>query len=257
MRCPRWCSSLAEVRRLGAGLGEGSALITNSALAVRGTVDLADPFLPGEPGFSLVSPDRLTLILPHGGQVRQDGSTGALGSQDIQVQVANAARTVVAGAPGPTQVQPNPVEGTLRFGAALPLAGIVQADYFLGQWERRVTPLAGRLRIDVLATDAAALRTISDTIIDRLLEGAAERNFRGLRTLSLTELGSIAPPDDDRFNARARRLLFAFDYEHEVDRPDSSGGIIRRVPIITDLDSARVHPVSGGIAFERTREESG
>lgn len=249
--------SLGEVRRLGAGLGERSSMITDSALAVRATIDLADPVLPEEPTFRLLSADRLSLILPHGGQVRMDGSTGPLGPQDIQVQVAGASRTIVAGPPGAGEVRPDPIAGTLRFGAPLPPGGSVTADYFLGQWERRVTPLAGRLRVDVLAADAAALRAISDDIVERLLAGAADRSFRGLRGLALTDLDSIAGPDADRFGARARRLVFTFDYEHEVDRPDSSGGIIRRVPIITDIDLARFHEASGGIVIERTREESG
>jgi hypothetical protein len=249
--------SLGDVRRLGAGLGERSSLIIGGALAVRSPIDLADPVLPEEPTFQLLSADRLTLILPHGGQVRTDGSIGPLGPLDIQVQVAGAARTIVAGAPGPGQVRPDPIAGTLRFGAPLPAAGIIIADYFLGQWERRVTPLAGRLRVEVLADDAAALRVISDLIVERLLAAAADHSFRGLRKLALTELDSIAGPDSDRFGARARRLVFAFDYEHEVDRPESSGGIIRRVPIITDIDLVRFDEVSGGIVIERTREESG
>lgn len=253
--------SLGEVRRLGAGLGERASMITDGALAVRATIDLADPVLPEEPTFRLLSDDRLTLILPHGGQVRMDGSTGPLGPQDIQVQVqvqvAVASLTVVAGTPQAGEVRPDPTAGTLRFGAPLPPGGSVTADYFLGQWERRVTPLAGRLRVDVLAADAAALRAISDDIVERLLAGAADRSFRGLRGLALTDLDSIAGPDADRFGARARRLVFAFDYEHEVDRPDSSGGIIRRVPIVTDIDLARFHQASGGIVIERTREESG
>lgn len=248
--------SLGAVRRLGAGLGERSSLITG-ALAVRATIDLADPVLPEEPTFRLLSADRLTLILPHGGQVRADGDAGVLGPPDIQVRVAGAPRTVVAGAPGPLQVRVDPVIGTLRFGAALPLTGDVVADYFLGQWERRVTPLAGRLRVDVLADDAPTLRTLSERIVDRLLAGAADHSFRGLRGLSLTDLDSVAAPDADRFDARARRLHFAFDYEHEVDRPNSSGGVISRVPIVTDLDLARVDPVSGGVVIERSREESG
>lgn len=248
--------SLGEVRRLGAGLGERASPMTG-ALAVRATIDLANPVLPAEPAFRLLSVDRLTLILPHGGQVRADGDTGALGPPDIQVQVAGAPRTIVASAPAPAQVRVDPVVGTLRFGAALPATGDVVVDYFLGQWERRVTPLAGRLRVDVLAEDAPALRAISDSLVDRLLAGAADHSFRGLRGLSLTDLDSVAAPDADRFDARARRLHFAFDYEHEVDRPDSSGGIIARVPIITDVDLARVDPASGGIVIERTREESG
>lgn len=248
--------SLADVRRFGAGLGERSSMVTG-ALAVHAAIDLADPVLPEERTFRLLSPDRLTLVLPHGGQVRSDGSTGPLGPQDIQVNVAGAAGTIVAGAPGPGQVRPDPVAGTLRFGAALPAAGTVSADYFLGQWERRVTPIAGRLRVDVVAADAAELRTISESVAERLLAGAAERSFSGLRGLSLTDLDSIAAPDSDRFEARSRRLVFAFDYEHEVDRPDSSGGIIRRVPIVTDVELPRFDEASGGIVIERTREESG
>jgi hypothetical protein len=236
---------LEEVHRLGAGLGERAAMITNGALPVTARIDLTNPVLPEEPTFRLLSDDRRTLVLPHGGWVKADGTGGLLSSADLQVSVAGAARTVVNAAPGAGEVRPDATTGTLLFGAALPAAGIVQATYVLGQWERRVTPIAGALRIDVRATSSADAQSLSDAVMAALDVGAALP--RGMRKVLLGQVSSIGLPVAAQANARGRSLQFTFEYEHEINRPDSSGGVIRRIPITTRLQSTSIEPASGAI----------
>lgn len=247
---PAIALALPEVHRISPGLGERAALITDGALPVRARIDLANPFLPGEPGFSLVSADRLSLVLPHGGQVKADATTGPLAAADLQVSVAGAARTVVNSAPGAGQVQPDPAIGSLRFGAPLPASGEVVADYFLGQWERRVTPLAGRLLVAVCTAGNALpqSRTLSIAVADAMDDAGALPP--GLRKVALAALGAttvVAPSEPGPAGSRRRELQFSFEYEHEIDRPDSSGGLIRRIPITSQLLSTAVDPVSGAI----------
>lgn len=246
--------SLPEVHRLSPGLGERAALITDGALPVRATIDLANPVLPEEPGFRLLSDDRLTLVLPHGGQVKADATVGPLAGADLQVTVAGAPRTVVNASPGPAEVRPDAATGTLTFGAALPATGQVAANYFLGQWERRVTPIAGRLRIDVRAASAAQVQTLSAAVADAMDDAGALP--RGLRKVALGQLGSIVAPAGAPGNDRGRELHYGFEYEHEINRPDSSGGVIRLIPIQTRLATATVEPASGAIVTSITTEVS-
>ena len=259
---PALVLSLPELRRLGAGLGERASLMTG-ALAVAARIDLATPFLPTEPGFNLLSPDGLTLVLPHGGWVRADGVDGLLGPADLQVSVAGVAQSVVNGDPQAGQVRPNAATGTLRFGSALPPAGRVDARYFLGQWERRMTPIAGRLQISVLSAAAADVQSLSDGILDALdAQGGngsgsgASAIPPGLKKLALQSLSTIHPPATGGLAARSRELHYGFEYEHVVDRPDSSGGVIRRIPVTARLQSTQVDAASGAIQITLSSEQT-
>jgi hypothetical protein len=236
---------LEEVHRLGSGLGERAASISNGALPVTARIDLANPVLPEEPSFRLLSDDRRTLVLPHGGWVKADGTTGLLSSADLVVSVAGAPRTVVNAAPGAAEVRPDAAVGTLLFGAALPAVGIVQAAYVLGQWERRMTPIAGALRIDVRAANAADAQVLSDAVMAALDPVAALP--RGLHKVRLGQVSSIGAANAALAGARGRSLAYTFEYEHEVNRPDSSGGVIRRIPITTRIAATSVEPASGAI----------
>ena len=60
---PALVLSLDQVNRLDGGIGGGFEAMSGT-LAVTSTIDLASPFLVGEPTFSLLSPDRLVLTLP-------------------------------------------------------------------------------------------------------------------------------------------------------------------------------------------------
>lgn len=231
--------SLERVQRLGAGLGERTSTITDGTLPWTATIDLANPVLPEEPSFQLLSANRLELILPHGGLVGADAGLHPLGPADLTVTVAGSPRTVVEGAPAPDQVRCDPLPGRLTFGSPLPATGKVVVSYFLGQWEQRVGRLSGALRLVVRTESGPATESLSERII-LALEQAMQRGrsgaLPGLHRLSIAELGAVGRPDPLLGNARSRALLFDFEFESIVNRPESSGGIIQRIPVTTSLN---------------------
>jgi hypothetical protein len=225
--------SLEKLKRQASGLGQRSALITDGVLPWTATIDLANPFLPEDPTFSLLSPDRRELVLPHGGLVRTDGSTGPLNVGSLSLTVAGQPRTLVSEEPEPNEVMCEPLVGRLVFGAPLPATGKVVAHYILGQWEQRVARLEGTLRVRVVAETAAAAEALGDGVITAL---TGDRPA-GLERIGLTDLESIERPDAALDNARARAMTFEFEYEAVINRPESSGGIIQRIPVTTLLGS--------------------
>jgi hypothetical protein len=247
--------SLDTTSRVSVGLGERSELLTG-ALATRTAVDLASPVLPGEPAFSLVDDTRTLLTLFHGGQVHADGSeaTTPLDPADITVTLDGAPVTVVPGVPNAGQVRADPIAGQLRFGTPLPAAGTVVADYFLGQWERRVERAAGTLRVDACAATGAEAASLGDAVVSRLLEpGVVPLGTLGLAGLSSVELLPARPDPPAAAAVVAhfrRRAAFAFDFQRLVDRADSSGGIIRRIPITARLEARRVDRRTGAVITE-------
>lgn len=258
---PALVLSLNELRRHGAGLGERASLITG-ALLVSARIDLANPVLPEEPSFNLLSADRLSLVLPHGGWVKDDGSDGLLSPADLQVSVAGVPRTVVNAAPLADQVRPDAGTGTLLFGAPLPAVGLVLATYRVGQWERRVQPIAGLLHIDVRAVSSADVAALSAALLDALDSETGQTSGRptahppGLRKLAPLALGAVTLADPAQAGARGQALRFSFEYEHLIDRPDSSGGVIRRVPITSRLLASTIEPISGAVITTIVSETS-
>ena len=164
------------------------------------------------------------------------------------------ASTLVNAAPGAGEVQPDATTGTLLFGAPLPGTGTVVAQYFVGQWERRVQPIAGVLQIDVRASSAADAASLSDALLN-LLDTEAGRPT-GLRKLVPLALGQVAAGDAALAASRGRCLRLRFEYEHIVDRPDSSGGVIRRVPITSRLLATAVEPATGAFITTIVSETS-
>ncbi|MGQ0648982.1 MAG: hypothetical protein ACT4P7_15610 [Gemmatimonadaceae bacterium] len=224
--------SLEQTARANPGLGERGTLM-RGVLPVVSTIDLANPFLPDDPTFRLVDATNRRLILPHGGLVRQDGSDPGdqpLAAADISVTVAGGARTVVAGVPAAGEVRADGRIGTLTFGDALPGAGLVVASYRLGQWEQRLERISGTLRLDVCAANAADAVAVSGGAIDALLAPAVRTSVRRLVSLVVTSLGSIGAAEA-LSTARRRTARFAFTFEREINRPDSSGGVIARIPV--------------------------
>jgi hypothetical protein len=210
-------------------------LVTDGALAWQAEIDLANPVLAADPTFSLVSPSRTRLTLPHGGLVRHDGTIGGLTAADIHVEVNDAARALVAEAPGAGQFSADPLSGTLLFGEALPLAGTVEADYFLGQWEQRVVRSRGLVRLTVVAATADHVRNVSNAVLSALGDPGPAL-LPGLSHFVATDIGSIGAADPPLDAARRRILRFRFEFEQEINAPASSGGIIQRIPIQADLE---------------------
>jgi hypothetical protein len=231
--------SIEESQRLDSGLGRRSELRIG-ALAWQARIDLANPTLPGEPGFSLISGDRRTLILPHGGLVKQSGAHGPLTGADLQITVAGAAQVVTSNAPAAGEVQPTAAIGQLLFGTPLPAAGEVQASYYVGQWEQQYVSIRGTLRVDVEATTGEDTRDLSGALLEALGRLLPGKPVTGLQRLDPTSLGSIGARDAAVANARRRTLRFRFEFEQRIDRPDASGGIIHSIPITSQLDASPV-----------------
>ena len=251
-QAPAVVLALQSVRRLRGGLGEG-AEHAEGILSWTSRIDLAAPFLPGEPGFSLLSANRRTLTLPHGGLIRADGLDGALGPADIAVSVAGAPRTLVAANPQAGQFTLDPLTGQLTFGAALPATGEVVASYHLGQWERLAFLIAGELAITVQAADAADVAALNAGI-GRALTGP--NRLAGLKRLSLVALGAVGNSDETLGSTRGQTARYTFEYEHIINAPASSGGIIQTTPITTNLRLLR-HDAATGALTEDTITEVG
>jgi hypothetical protein len=52
-----------------------------------------------------------------------------------------------------------------------------------------------------------------------------------LNVLAPSGVSSVGAPDPAFANARRRTLRFTFDFENEINQPDSSGGIIGEIPL--------------------------
>src|SRR5436305_2481038 len=228
--------ALESLTRSGNGVGERGALVSG-ALPWQATIDLANPLLqtsPEEPGLRLLDPARPALPLPHGGLVKRDGSAGPLDGDDLTVKAGGVDRPVVAAPPAGLGVSADREVGRLTFATPLPAAGSVEATYFLGQWEQRLTRLAGTLRVDVCAAQAGDAAALSTAVVTALLDPGARGAIRRLLALSVTALGSVGAPEAS-FNLRRRTARFAFAYEQEINRPESSGGVIAAIPVTTGL----------------------
>jgi hypothetical protein len=227
--------SLEDCQRFGQGLGKRSVLVTDGALAVQASIDLAHPVLPEDPSFTLLDPSRTVLVLPHSGQVRADGGPGPLGPADLTVSVAGVARTVVTGIPSAAdEVSLSPLDGRLRFGAALPASGETRATYFLGQWEQCTERISGVLRVDVCAAAPADVASLGASVLGALMSPAATASLRRLLSLSVRSLSSVGGKETGT-DLHRRTIRLAFVYEREINRPESSGGVITRIPIETVL----------------------
>jgi hypothetical protein len=237
---PAIALSLPAVERISggaAGVGEP----VRGALQAEAVIDLASPFLPDLPGFSLVSADRLGVVLPHGGLVRADGTEGTLGPGDVEVRVGGVLRPLAAPPPAGNQVSVDAEAGRLEFATALPPTGTLRARYVIGEWSRVTTMLSGQLGLTTYGATAAAAAQLSVAATRALLAA----NLPGLRKLALDSLGAIGAGDAALAGSRARAAVFRFQYEHVVDDPSSAGGIIRRIPLTTALQARRFDRASG------------
>ena len=222
--------AIEESERLGNGLGQRSLLITDGALPWQAEIDLANPVLPADPSFSLLDSTRTRLSLPHGGLVRRDGFNGSLSAADIQVTVGPTALTFTTGIPGPGQFSADPLTGLLTLGTPLPPSGTLRATYVLGQWEQRVNRSRGVLTLSVLAASADAVRDLSNAVLAALDDPAAA-GLQGVSDFAVTHIGSIAAGPPALPAARQRVVRFGFQFEQAINVPESSGGVIGRIPV--------------------------
>jgi len=235
---PALVLSLEVSRRPAPGLGEGASLIRRGALPWQARIDLSRPFLAEDASFSLLNDDRSVLVLPHGGLVQKQGATGALGPDDFSLRVDGTQRSIVASNPTGLEISVDPAVGRVTFGSPLPASGSVDVNYVLGQWERRAAQLTGTLRVDLCAANVADARALGDVVLVALGDDAA-RAVAGLSKLHLASLGSIGGPELVFGNCRRQSARFTFEYEQLIDRPDSSGGVIRHIPIESSFEQRR------------------
>ena len=215
----------------------GRRAITVSApppLAQSATISLASPFLPDAPAVSLVSDDGLELTLPNGGLVRADGTPGAITGADLTCTLDGTPRPVTTGTPSGLECKCDPVKGTLTFATALPDTGTIAVSYFLGRWEQELTRLTGTLRIDVVATPAATAAGLADQVVGRMTDPAARRVIQRLMAIEVLAISSVAA-DTVVATASRRTTRLRFAYEHERNTPESSGRVIRSIPIDASL----------------------
>lgn len=237
--------SLETTQRMSVGLGERTQLVTGGALPLTVHINLANPVLPGDttvPPLSLVEPvARKVLTLPHGGLVRRNGTVGTLDGNDLKVKVGGVDQTVVSGAPAANQVQAVPAIGQLLFGTALGNLGDVEVSYFIGQWERRVERISGTLRVDICAAAPTTIGVLGGAVLDALGAPAAKTRIVRLITLEVRGISSIGVREQPS-TARRRVFRFFFVFEHEVNRAESSGGVIASIPIITKFAAEEPGP---------------
>lgn len=225
--------SLSDLTQPLTGLGERAELIDSGILPWTSRINLANPVLPSEESINLLSPDRSTLTLPHGGLVDSSGKNKPFGADDLQVTLDGIPFTVVATNPASGEVAVKPAIGQLTFGTPLPATGIMAVTYFLGQWERRVERLSGVLKLVVIGDNSTDVRDLSNSVLDALKH--APIGIRGLRQLALNEAGAVIL---SAANQSQRLLRWHFDYEHILDEPESSGGVLRRIRLRSRLDDA-------------------
>ncbi|WP_075185956.1 hypothetical protein [Teredinibacter haidensis] len=227
--------SLAQLLNPSRGLGEHRQL-QNGALAERTAVDLSNPVLADDTAVSLLSADRLKLTLLHGGLVDASGSNTPLGAADIQVERNGVPFTLVAASPGAGEFTVNAAAGQLTFGAGLPADGLVEAEYFIGQWERVVYQLRGLLRIASVAGNNVDAESLSDLVYDAM----SDQTIQGLRDLEIINIGPVTTFREFPPPMRVRTLEWQFDYESIVELPDASGGIIERITLLSSQDGLGV-----------------
>jgi hypothetical protein len=229
--------SFDEVVQKLASVGRLPAQSESGALPVTTSVDLADPVATfPDATVLLLSIDRLTLTLPHGPLVAADGTTTTFGPSDLEVSVGATSFTVVDGTPTAGQVQPDPGLGVLHFGAALPAAGTLTADYFVGEWEVRVERYSGSLLVETFATDAAGVDTLSRSVETALLDPPGAP-LAGLRQIDPTSWQAIAEAGTGRAGGRGRALAFAFDFELVRPQLGAGGGLIDTVSVSVTVDA--------------------
>jgi hypothetical protein len=233
---PRITVSLEDVVPSIRGLGAFPSAPLTGALRVETTVDLADPVLDlSDEDVALLSPDRRTLQLPHGAVVRASGDdTPPYGTGDLRVRLGGTTFSPVHQTPTATQVQLDIPSGALTFANPLPAAGTLELGYFVGIWDVRVERFKATVHLDMAATSAAALETLSGALETTLVP---ERlSARGFRTIEPRALSTATPIAGIAGAHRSQRLTYAVEFESIEPVIPSSGGPIRVVAVDMTFD---------------------
>ncbi|WP_158770376.1 hypothetical protein [Paraglaciecola sp. L1A13] len=226
--------SLDNLQIPSVGLGQHTEIVSG-ALAVQTSIDLSDPLLNDGSGLSLLSPDRMMATLQHGGLVDSEGSSTALTTADIQVDINGIPLILNQNSPRDDEFSVSALQGQLVLGRPLPPLGTLTASYFIGQWQRIVEQLSGDLTTLVVSSSSAVSESLSNAVIN--VVSSAHQNISGLRQLNLNQLSAVNAFDMGATPASQRVLAWRFTFEHIVNKPESSGGIIQRIILRTRRDS--------------------
>jgi hypothetical protein len=90
--------------------------------------------------------------------------------------------------------------------------------------------------IAVGGADTATTNTLSDAAL-AALAGAREA-IPGVRQLDSVAVGPVTVFEALPQQRRVRSLVWRFDYELVIDRPDSSGGVIQRIRLRSHTENA-------------------
>ena len=146
------------------------------------------------------------------------------------VRRGNTTFTPVAGPPGPTEVQLDPIAGTLGFASALPNTGTVQLEAFVGTWDETVERFRSQLAVDVYADSVSGVDDLSRACRRRARAGARPATT-GLRTVEPIDLGPIDLVATIAPGTRHRRLTYDVDFEHVEAVVRTSGGPIASIGV--------------------------
>lgn len=226
--------SLDNLQIPSVGLGQHTEVVSG-ALAVQTIIDLSDPLLNDGSGFSLLSPDRLMATLLHGGLVDSEGSSTPLEAADIQVNIDGNPVALNQNTPAAGEFSVSVLDGQLTFGSPLPASGTLTASYFIGQWQRIVEQLSGDLSTLVVGSSSIVSETLSNSLVN--VVSSAHQSITGLRQLNLSQLSAVNAFDMGATAASQRVLAWRFTFEHIINQPESSGGIIQRIILRTRRDS--------------------
>jgi hypothetical protein len=221
--------SVSSAELLRAGLGAQVGGSSRGALALSASIDLANPVLQfGSDRIGLLSADRRSLQLPHSPLVNIDGSsTGALLGTAVLLRRGAVTYTLVAGVPAGNQARVERSTGIATFGVALPASGTLTADYFIGEWESDTTRFNATLVVDVYASGAAAVDTLSRQVAQALISP----KLAGLSQVAALGWPAMAPPLDPKGNTLWRALSWRCQFEYSDPRVITGGGPIRGVDV--------------------------
>jgi len=241
---PRITVSVGDAVPAARGLGEVPGPPQTGALRVTTAVDLADPVLriSGET-VELLSGDRRTLQLPHGGVVRADGTDAPpFTTGDLTVVRGATTFTPTHDTPSAGQVRLDIASGALTFASPLPGTGTVQLGYFVGLWEITVERFAATMFVDVAHDDPDAHAPLVEAV-EAALARDAWPAAAGMRSIQPVALSAASPITGLPVASRTRRLTYRVDVERIEPVIRTSGG-----PIVTvDVPVALTTPPDGPV----------
>lgn len=230
--------ALSDVELPLAAVGRTPSAVRTGALRVQTSLDLAEPILhAGDEAIVLLSADRRSLQLPHGGIVHADGTTdGPILAADLSVRLGTTTMTIVAASPTANHIAVNAERGVVTFGSALPATGRLELGYFIGTWEERVERYRGVLSATVAAATAADTARLGDEVVAAL--AAPLPVASGLRTIDPVAIGPVASVGGPGSTGRRRPLTFKFEAELIFPLIRTSGGEISEIDAAVDMDGS-------------------